>query len=394
MGFRARWSCCNGCSTEFPRESLSGFTYRSEGVGADVVASIANCKAGESAVRTSMIRRRNGFTLVELLIVLAIIGVLAGILVPTAYSAFKRAKTTSLKMEVDMISSAVEQFRTKYGEYPPDGSSWPAVERVLRLAFPRILDSEIMAVKLASSSSINRGEALVFFLGGFSSNPEMPITGEGGPLIKRLNQGQVYFIYNTSRSNAIFDFEATRLTLAQDSVTGDNWSTDEELWGILFEGMQEPVKDVLPCYRPKGITTPIVYFAAKTYAFQVGNNNFFYNKFYGTNIRGVARPYKSTETRTVASNTPALFDKSRKYVNEKTFQIITAGLDDNFGGIIANSNGYEILFSYNTGDAFYNPAAFGNVNIAPRYNASNEQNAQLDNVTNFTEATIDDGLEN
>ena len=72
---------------------------------------------------------RRGFTLVELLVVIAIIGLLVGLTVPAVFGvrgAFNRA---SVKFEVQALNDAVENYRSKYGDYPPDGSSWTVFEK-------------------------------------------------------------------------------------------------------------------------------------------------------------------------------------------------------------------------------------------------------------------------
>ncbi len=86
---------------------------------------------------------RRAFTLVELMVVIVIIGIIAGFALPAIFSAVKAARQGAYKLEVDTLADAVEKYRTKYGDYPPDGSSWPIMERHLRKAFPQILQSEL-----------------------------------------------------------------------------------------------------------------------------------------------------------------------------------------------------------------------------------------------------------
>jgi prepilin-type N-terminal cleavage/methylation domain-containing protein len=60
-----------------------------------------------------------GFTLVELLTVLAVIGLLAGILIPTTTAARIAAKRAKCKVQFSQWAIAMEQFRQEYGYYPP-----------------------------------------------------------------------------------------------------------------------------------------------------------------------------------------------------------------------------------------------------------------------------------
>jgi prepilin-type N-terminal cleavage/methylation domain-containing protein len=94
---------------------------------------------------------RQGFTLVELLIVIAILGILVGLLSwgvnAARISILKRAQAA----EMASISSAVEAYRTKYGDYPPDGTLWPVMEAHLRKAFPNILITELNILNPANA---------------------------------------------------------------------------------------------------------------------------------------------------------------------------------------------------------------------------------------------------
>lgn len=66
---------------------------------------------------------RSAFTLIELLTVIAIIGILAGIMIPMVGSAQITAKKTKTKVQFGLWASAMEQFKSTYGFYPQvDGS--------------------------------------------------------------------------------------------------------------------------------------------------------------------------------------------------------------------------------------------------------------------------------
>jgi len=60
----------------------------------------------------------SGFTLLELLIVIAIIAILAGLLFPAFMGAEKAAKKTQAKNDLTQIVTAVNAFYTEYGKYP------------------------------------------------------------------------------------------------------------------------------------------------------------------------------------------------------------------------------------------------------------------------------------
>ena len=61
-----------------------------------------------------------GFTVIELLIVIAIISIIAAIAVPNLMSANIRAKVSGVKADMGSIAIALEDYKVDYGEYPKD----------------------------------------------------------------------------------------------------------------------------------------------------------------------------------------------------------------------------------------------------------------------------------
>ena len=79
---------------------------------------------GPRAVPLPERRCRGAFSLIELLTVLAIIGVLAAVLVPSMASARVYALRVRTKVQFAQWSAAMEDFRREYGFYPAiDGGS-------------------------------------------------------------------------------------------------------------------------------------------------------------------------------------------------------------------------------------------------------------------------------
>ncbi|MHC4290402.1 MAG: type II secretion system protein, partial [Planctomycetota bacterium] len=64
-------------------------------------------------------KKRWGFTLVELLTTLAVIGVLLGLLIPALNEVTKKATQVKQKAQFHAIGNALEAFRNDYGDYPP-----------------------------------------------------------------------------------------------------------------------------------------------------------------------------------------------------------------------------------------------------------------------------------
>ena len=64
-------------------------------------------------------RTPSGFTLIELLVVILIIGILLALLIPAVAAAVKAAKNAQVGAEISNITTALADFKNKYGEYPP-----------------------------------------------------------------------------------------------------------------------------------------------------------------------------------------------------------------------------------------------------------------------------------
>jgi general secretion pathway protein G len=62
----------------------------------------------------------SGFTLLELLVVMAIIGILAAIAVPALKDSPQRAREATLKEDLFSMRSVIDQYHGDKGNYPPD----------------------------------------------------------------------------------------------------------------------------------------------------------------------------------------------------------------------------------------------------------------------------------
>ena len=85
---------------------------------------------------------RSGFTIVELLIVIAIIGLLISLLLPAVQAAREAARLTTCSNQIRNVALAVIQFHDAHGHYPrsrfkvpndvgPDSKAWSWIAQVL-----------------------------------------------------------------------------------------------------------------------------------------------------------------------------------------------------------------------------------------------------------------------
>ncbi len=72
------------------------------------------------SVRKQAGRRFPGFTLLELLVVLAILGLIATFAAPRALKWLAGAKSDSARIQVEALSTGIDLYRLEVGSYPPD----------------------------------------------------------------------------------------------------------------------------------------------------------------------------------------------------------------------------------------------------------------------------------
>ena len=66
-----------------------------------------------------LVGNESGFTLIELMVVILILGLLAGIVMPKLIGRTEEAKRTQAVVQMRNIESALQLYRLDNGSYPP-----------------------------------------------------------------------------------------------------------------------------------------------------------------------------------------------------------------------------------------------------------------------------------
>ena len=74
-------------------------------------------------------KKRSGFTLIEIMVVVVIIGLLAAIVVPNVLVRLEEARRTTAKTQIEAFATSLEMYRLRIGRYPTTQQGLDALVR-------------------------------------------------------------------------------------------------------------------------------------------------------------------------------------------------------------------------------------------------------------------------
>jgi general secretion pathway protein G len=141
------------------------------GPGALLVPQAGTGFSQESAMTVVRRVRKGGFTLVEILIVVIILGILAAIVIPQFTSASQDARKNSLTSQLQTLRSQIELYKLQHLDNPPPGLSGTA-----GTTGPGVAWLQLISKTDASSAT---GTSTAFPFGPYlQSNPANPLNGD------------------------------------------------------------------------------------------------------------------------------------------------------------------------------------------------------------------------
>jgi general secretion pathway protein G len=81
--------------------------------------------------------RHGGFTLLELIVVIIVLGLLAGLVAPQIFGRVSEAKSTTAKTQIELLGTALDNYRLDNGAYPTTEQGLAALrEKPIRAPVP------------------------------------------------------------------------------------------------------------------------------------------------------------------------------------------------------------------------------------------------------------------
>lgn len=102
-------------------EQRSGGTSAAFGTGSKCTARVTTAQPavrGHWGEKSHAFRSQTGFTLLELLVVIVIIGLLAGLVAPRYFDQVSKSNTKIARAQIDSLEKALDQYRLDVGVYP------------------------------------------------------------------------------------------------------------------------------------------------------------------------------------------------------------------------------------------------------------------------------------
>jgi prepilin-type N-terminal cleavage/methylation domain-containing protein len=335
---------------------------------------------------------RRGFTLVELLAVIMIIALLAALVTPAVMRSLSSAKAAAVKVEIDLLSTALMNYKNEYGSFPPCDmrglwnpvtdqvvQSHPAYKHLQRI-FPRINEVTTDVANNGQASpyfwmaQMSPAQALVFWLQGYFDNPQFPLTN-GQALFANMPRAGTA----SANRNKLFDFDETRLYAATAYwPLSAPFTPTNQTFSNRNAATTTPFSREYPVYFPNQANTglPYVYFPSSSYSASPDLS------YVATSLSGnnsAVSPYFNSGNCSIMNPLAPQFSWAQLHMNAETFQLVAGGADGTYGNATA---GFPGDASFTIGATSFGPF------LSVSANTGHE-----DNITNFATGRLREAAE-
>ena len=317
--------------------------------------------ATDSATSATRLAQRVGFTLVELLMVILIIGLLVSMLAVAINPALTRVYEGAIQVEMKQMEVAFQNFRNEKGFYPPSFEGFdprpapagPAGAQLLpflnKLSPNHRENSPIFPGGLsrldiwwnAIGRRLDDRGSLIFWLNGLSTNKQFPITGglaqvdSGGNAVRTGGNAQLPVIFAADLAIVVDPMgelvrdEADIVTMDSNGVAiGPTFERD-----ALFDLNGGQISDEFFNYELAVPALDETDAGIRVYNSPYGNEKFdlayrYRNAaFYNLTDLDPANPSMPVADRSRDASYVSTTDGGQIFLNPKTFQLSTFGLD-------------------------------------------------------------------
>ncbi len=273
-------------------------------------------------------QKRPAFTSIELLVVIAIIAILAALIFAGVAAIRGKEMLSTTQIEISEMKAALENFKTRFGAYPPSSVQVgpnqnlcsPESRRILTTIWPSLDFNKAFGAEgwnLPGVVTLKGDQCLVLFLGGLHD-----ARGCQGFSTSKVNPFRKLDPTEPDREQPFFKFKTARLY--QRDASSPFYSYGDGFFKMTLNGAEQ-----FPCYA---------YFAPRSGKYQDADcSNVLDAK------GDYPQPYK---------------DADGAYINKQSYQIVSSGKDMLWGKAQKWASGAGVIDAAGNGNSLDNISNF------------------------------------